>query len=71
MEVNPPYIVPSLILKEIEKEVDRRCDCMTILKREQEWTFPAQLGQLTTKQGRKGLLLSHLWCPDDLPRLLD
>ena len=35
----------------------------------QEWTFPAQLGQLKTEQDGKGLLRIHLWCPDDLPRL--
>ena len=37
----------------------------------QEWTLPAQLGQLKTGQDGKGLLQIHLWCPDDLPRLLD
>ena len=37
----------------------------------QEWTLPAQLGQLKTGQDGKGLLQSHLWCPDDLPRLWD
>ena len=35
----------------------------------QEWTLPAQLGQLKTGQDGKGLLQIHLWCPDDLPRL--
>ena len=38
---------------------------------EQEWTLPAQLGQLKTGQDGKGLLRIHLWCPDDLPRLWD
>ena len=37
----------------------------------QVWTLPAQLGQLKTGQDGKGLLQIHLWCPDDLPRLLD
>ena len=37
----------------------------------QEWTLPAQLGQLKTGQDGKGLLQIHPWCPDDLPRLLD
>ena len=44
---------------------------MTILKSGQEWTLPAQLGQLKTGQGGKGLLLSHLWFPDDLSMLWD
>ena len=44
---------------------------MTILKSGQQWTLPAQLGQLKTEKGGKGLLLSHLWCPDDLPGLWD
>ena len=44
---------------------------MTISKRKQEWTLPAQLGQLKTGQDGKGLLRVHLWCPDDLPRLWD
>ena len=29
----------------------------------QEWTLPAQIGQLKTGQDRKGLLQTHLWCP--------
>ena len=41
----------------------------TISKSGQEWTLPAQLGQLKTGQDGKGLLRIHLWCPDDLPRL--
>ena len=36
----------------------------------QEWTLPAQLGQLKTGQDGKGLLRIHLWCPD-LLRLWD
>ena len=41
----------------------------TILKSGHEWTLPAQLGQLKTGQDGKGLLQSHLRCPDDLPSL--
>ena len=37
----------------------------------QEWTLPAQLGQLQTGQDGKGMLRIYPWCPDDLPRLLD
>ena len=54
-----------------EKEADRRRGGKTILKSGQEWTLPAQLGQLKTGQDGKGLLRIHLWCPDDLPRLWD
>ena len=44
----------------------------TISKSGQEWTLPAQLGQLKTGPNGKGLLRIHLlWCPDDLPRLWD
>ena len=43
----------------------------TISKSGQEWTLPAQLGQLKTGQDGKGLLQIHLWCPNDLPRLWD
>ena len=39
--------------------------------RQQEWTLPAQLGQLKTGKDEKGLLRIHLWCPADLPRLRD
>ena len=42
-----------------------------MLKNGQEWTLPAQLGQLKTGQGGKGLLQIHMWCPDNLPRLWD
>ena len=41
----------------------------TISKSGQEWTLPAQLGRLKTGQDGKGLLQTHLWCPDDLSRL--
>ena len=37
----------------------------------QEWTLPAQLGQLKAGQDGKGLLRIQLWCPDDLPRIWD
>ena len=57
--------------KEKEKEADRRRGGKTISKSGQEWTLPAQLGQLKTGQDGKGLLRIHLWCPDDLPRLWD
>ena len=51
-----------------KKEADRRIDGKTISKSGQEWTLPAQLGQLKTEQDGKGLLRIHLWCPDDFPR---
>ena len=54
-----------------EQKEDRRRGEKTILKNGQEWTLPAQLGQLKTGQGGKGLLQIHLWCPDNLPRLWD
>ena len=56
--------------KEKETEADRGGG-KTISKSGQEWTLPAQLGQLKTGQDGKGLLRIHLWCPDDLPRLWD
>ena len=52
-------------------QADRRRGGKTISKSGQEWTLPAQLGQLETGQDGKGLLQIHLWCPDDLPRLWD
>ena len=38
-----------------------------------EWTrtLPAHPGQLKTGKDGKGLLLSHLWCPNDHARLWD
>ena len=54
-----------------KKEADRRGGGKTISKSGQEWTLPAQLGQLKTGQDGKGSLQIHLWCPDDLPRLWD
>ena len=53
------------------KRGDRRGGGKTISKSGQEWTLPAQLGQLKTGQDGKGLLRIHLWCPDDLLRLWD
>ena len=52
--------------RQTEKEVGRQCQ-----RSGQEWTLPAQLGQLKTGQDGKGLLQIHLWCPDDLPSLWD
>ena len=49
-----------------EKEADRRNGGTTISKSGQEWTLPAQLGQLKTGQDGKELLRFHLWCPYDL-----
>ena len=37
-----------------KKEADRRRGGKTILKSEQEWTLPAQLGQLKAGQGEGG-----------------
>ena len=54
-----------------KKEADRRRGGKTILKSEQEWTLPAQLGRLKTGRNGKGLLRTHLWCPNDLSRLWD
>ena len=54
-----------------KKEADRKRGGKTISMSVQEWTLPAQLWQLKTGQGGKGLLQIHLWCPDDLPRLWD
>ena len=54
-----------------KKEADRRRGGKTISESGQEWTLPAQLGQLKTGQDGKGLLQIHRWCPDDLPRLWD
>ena len=57
-----------------QRKTDRLTDRKsgkTISKSGQEWTLPAQLGQLKTGYGRKGLLRIHLWCPDDHPWLWD
>ena len=39
----------------------------TISKSGQEWTLPAQLGQVKT--GQDGKMRIHLWCPGNLLRL--
>ena len=49
--------------KKKEKEADRRSGGKTIPKDGQEWTLPAQLGQLKTEQDGKRLLRIHVWCP--------
>ena len=51
------------------EEADRGSGLKAISKNGQEWTFPAQLGQLKTRQDGKGLLRIHLWCSDELPTL--
>ena len=56
---------------EKHKEIDRRRGEKTISKSGQGWILSAQLGQPKTGQGVKGLLRSHLWCPNDLARLWD
>ena len=56
---------------EIEEKVERRRGGKTISKSVQKWTLLAQLRQLKTGQDGKGLLRSHLWCPNDLTRLWD
>ena len=50
-----------------KNEGDRIIGGKTISKSGQEWTLPAQLGQLKTGQDERGLLRINLWCPDDLP----
>ena len=47
-----------------KEEADIRRGGKTILKSGQELNLSAQLGQLKTGQGGKGLLQIHLWCPD-------
>ena len=54
-----------------KKKADGRRGWKTISKSGQEWTLPAQLGQLKTGQDGKGLLQIHLWCPYNLLRLWD
>ena len=63
--------IPQGTVKGQRKEADRRRGGKTISKSGQEWTLPDQLGRLKTGQDGKGLLRTHLWCPDDLPRLRD
>ena len=59
------------ILQGTVKGQRKRRGGKTISKNGQEWTLPAQLGRLKKVQDGKGLLQTHLWCPDDLPRLWD
>ena len=47
---------------------DRRRSGKSILQSGQEWTLPAQLGQLETGPGGKAFLQIHLWCPDNLSK---
>ena len=54
-----------------KEEEDRKYDGKTILMSGQGWALLAQLGQPKTEPGAKALLLSHLWCPDDLAHLWD
>ena len=56
---------------ERNRKIDRRKRGKIISKSGQDWTLPAQLGNLKTGQDGKGLLRVHLWCPNDLPRLWD
>ena len=53
--------------RQTEEEVGRQYQ--RVDRNGQEWTLPAQLGQLKTGQDGKGLLQIHMWCPDDLLRL--
>ena len=53
-----------------KRDIQKKC-WEDNIKNGQEWTLPAQLGQLQTGQDGKGLLRIHLWCPDDLLRLWD
>ena len=55
--------VKSGNLKINEKEVDRRRSGKTRLKNGQEWTVPAQQGQLKTGQGWKGIVASSSVVP--------
>ena len=48
---------------------DRKGVGKTRLKSGQDCTLQPQLGRLKTGQDGKGLLLTHLWYPDDLLRL--
>ena len=57
--------------KRKKRQTEEEVGGKTISKSGQEWTLPAQLGQLKTGQYGKGLLRIHLWCPNDLPRLWD
>ena len=50
------FISPTGHSERKKKEADRRKVGKTISKSGQEWTSPAQLGQLKTEQDGKGLL---------------
>ena len=56
-------------VKEKEKRGRQKKRWEDNIIRGQEWTLPAQLGQLKTGQDGKKLSRIHLWCPDDLPSL--
>ena len=63
-------IIQGTVKEKRKNEADLRRGGKTISKGGQEWTLPAQLGQL--KQGKmkeKGVLRTYLRCPDDHPRL--
>ena len=64
-------LVKTILQGTVKGKRNRRREGKTISKSGQEWTLPAQQGQLKTGQDEKGLLRVHLWCPDDLPRLWD
>ena len=59
------------ILQGTLKRKSKRGRRKTISKSGQEWSFPAQLGQLKTGQDGKEYLQIRPWCPDDLPRQWD
>ena len=54
-----------------EEEADTRRSGKKISKSRQQWSLPAQLGQLKTEYDKKGLLRTHVRGPNDLPRLWD
>ena len=60
--------IPHGTVKGKKEYVDRRKGGNPILKCGQEYTFPAQLGQLKTGKGGTVLLPSHLWGPNGLAR---
>ena len=50
-------------VKETEKEANRRRGGKTVSKSGQEWTLPAQLGQLKTGQDGKGIVANSSVVP--------
>ena len=70
--ISRPFWLLKTILQahENKAQVDRRGG-KTIIRRGQGWTLLALRGQLKTGLGGKGLLKSHLWCPNDLASLWD